>query len=347
MESSVKRLVRPNILSLQPYTCARNEYSGEARAWLDANENSMIDGLNRYPDPLQVEVKKRLAALRGVGVGNIFLGVGSDECIDIVYRTFCRPGIDNVVAIDPTYGMYSVCAAINDVEYRPVRLRPDFSIDEEALFAAMDENTKVLWICSPNNPTGNAFPVEQLRRIASRFSGITVIDEAYVDFSPLGSMVPEIPALPRLIVMQTFSKAWAAAAMRLGIAYAHPCIIGIFNNVKYPYNINILTQREAIRVLDSADDVLRVADCLVGERERLARSLRALPVVNKVYPSDANFLLVATTDADGLYAYLRDKGVIVRNRTHVTLCAGCLRITVGTPEENTILLDALASFHGE
>lgn len=347
MESSIKRLVRPNILALQPYTCARNEYSGEARAWLDANENSMIAGLNRYPDPLQIEVKKRLGAMRGVGVENIFLGVGSDECIDIIYRTFCRPGVDNVVAIDPTYGMYSVCAAINDVEYRPVKLRADFSIDEEALFSAVDENTKVLWICSPNNPTGNAFPPEQLRRIASRFSGITVVDEAYVDFSPLGSMVPELEALPRLIVMQTFSKAWASAAMRLGIAYAHPCIIGIFNNVKYPYNINILTQREALRVLDSADEVARVAHCLVSERERLAESLRSLPVVKKVYPSDANFLLVATTDADGLYAYLRDRGVIVRNRTRVTLCAGCLRVTVGTPEENALLLDVIAAFHAE
>lgn len=347
MESSIKRLVRPNILALQPYTCARNEYSGEARAWLDANENSMIAGLNRYPDPLQIEVKKRLGAMRGVGVENIFLGVGSDECIDIIYRTFCRPGVDNVVAIDPTYGMYSVCAAINDVEYRPVKLRADFSIDEEALFSAVDENTKVLWICSPNNPTGNAFPPEQLRRIASRFSGITVVDEAYVDFSPLGSMVPELEALPRLIVMQTFSKAWASAAMRLGIAYAHPCIIGIFNNVKYPYNINILTQREALRVLDSADEVARVAHCLVSERERLAESLRSLPVVKKVYPSDANFLLVAMTDADGLYAYLRDRGVIVRNRTRVTLCAGCLRVTVGTPEENALLLDVIAAFHAE
>lgn len=347
MESSIKRLVRPNILALQPYTCARNEYSGEARVWLDANENSMIAGLNRYPDPLQIEVKKRLGAMRGVGVENIFLGVGSDECIDIIYRTFCRPGVDNVVAIDPTYGMYSVCAAINDVEYRPVKLRADFSIDEEALFSAVDENTKVLWICSPNNPTGNAFPPEQLRRIASRFSGITVVDEAYVDFSPLGSMVPELEALPRLIVMQTFSKAWASAAMRLGIAYAHPCIIGIFNNVKYPYNINILTQREALRVLDSADEVARVAHCLVSERERLAESLRSLPVVKKVYPSDANFLLVATTDADGLYAYLRDRGVIVRNRTRVTLCAGCLRVTVGTPEENALLLDVIAAFHAE
>lgn len=341
---TLQQLVRPNILALQPYTCARNEYSGEARAWLDANENSMIQGLNRYPDPLQTDVKRRLAAIRGVDTGNIFLGVGSDECIDITYRTFCRPGIDNVVAIEPTYGMYSVCAAINDVEYRPVALRPDFTIDEDALFEAVDANTKVIWICSPNNPTGNAYPLEQLERIAGRFGGITVVDEAYVDFSPHGSMVSRLGRLPRLIVMQTFSKAWAAAAMRLGIAYAHSDIIGIFNNVKYPYNINILTQREALRVLDSADEVARVAEALVDERKRLAASLAALPVVTHVYPSDANFILVGTTDADGIYARLRDKGIIVRNRSRVALCAGCLRITVGTPEENALLLEALAEY---
>jgi histidinol-phosphate aminotransferase len=341
---TLQQLVRPNILALEPYTCARNEYSGEARAWLDANENSMISGLNRYPDPLQIEVKKQLTKVRNVAVENIFLGVGSDECIDITYRTFCRPGIDNVVAIEPTYGMYSVCAAINDVEYRRVALRPDFSIDEEALFAAVDANTKVLWICSPNNPTGNAYPLEQLERIASRFEGITVVDEAYVDFSPLGTMTSRLAALPRLIVMQTLSKAWAAAAIRLGIAYAHPDIIGIFNNVKYPYNINILTQREALRILSTADEVASVAKRLVEERESLADKLLALPVVKKIYPSHANFLLVETTDADGLYAALRDTGVIVRNRSRVTLCAGCLRITVGTPEENALLLDAISAF---
>ena len=229
---TLQQLVRPNILRLAPYTCARNEYSGEARAWLDANENSRIDGFNRYPDPLQTEVKKRLGALRGVNPANIFLGVGSDECIDLCYRVFCRPGIDNVVAIDPTYGMYKVCADINDIEYRPVALNPDFSIDVERLLAATDENTKVLWICSPNNPTGNAFPIATLREIASRFGGITVIDEAYVDFSPEGSMVPLLHDMENIIVMQTFSKAWAGAAIRLGIAYASTAIIDIFNKVK-------------------------------------------------------------------------------------------------------------------
>lgn len=235
---TLQQLVRPNIWSLKPYTCARNEYTGEARAWLDANENSRIDGYNRYPDPLQTEVKKRLAVLRGVSADRIFLGVGSDECIDIAYRVFCRPGVDNVVAIDPTYGMYEVCADINDVEYRPVSLGEGYSLDVDALLAATDANTKIIWICSPNNPTGNAFPLEQLKEVCSRFDGITVIDEAYIDFSDKGSMVAMLDEFPRLIVMQTFSKAWASAAIRLGIAYASREIVDIYNKVKYPYNIN-------------------------------------------------------------------------------------------------------------
>lgn len=258
------QLIRPNILSLEPYTCARNEYTGEARAWLDANENSRIDGFNRYPDPLQIEVKTRLGAMRGVSVDRIFLGVGSDECIDITYRVFCRPGIDNVVAIEPTYGMYSVCAAINDVEYRRVSLHSDFSLDIDALFAAVDENTKVIWICSPNNPTGNAFPLYELKKIVSGFDGIVVIDEAYVDFSEAGTMVESLDDFPNVIVMQTFSKAWASAALRLGIAFASKDIISIFNNVKYPYNINILTQRQALKVMDEAPKIKAVVEELVA-----------------------------------------------------------------------------------
>ncbi len=341
---TLNELVRPNILKLTPYTCARNEYTGEARAWLDANENSRIDGLNRYPDPLQTEVKRRLSEIKGVDASRIFLGVGSDECIDLCYRVFCRPGIDNAVAIDPTYGMYAVCAEINDVEYRPVKLNPDFSIDEEALFSAVDANTKVMWICSPNNPTGNAYPLEQLERIASRFEGITVVDEAYVDFSEQGSMLRHLDKYPRLVVMQTFSKAWASAAMRLGTAYAAKDIIDIFNNVKYPYNINILTQREAVRVLADHQHVADVADELVKAREVLAESLAGLDCVIKVYPSDANFLLVRVTDADSLYGRLKDAGVIVRNRSRVTLCEDCLRITVGNENENKLLIEKIREY---
>ncbi len=344
MNGFLKRLVRPNILNLAPYTCARNEYTGEARAWLDANENSLLDGLNRYPDPLQTEVKQRLAELRGVDPGMIFLGVGSDECIDLCYRVFCRPGTDNAVAIDPTYGMYKVCADINDVEYRPVNLNSDYSLDPDTLLAAADANTKVMWICSPNNPTGNAFDPAEIARVAGEFEGITVVDEAYVDFSPRGSMVPLLERFPRMIVMQTFSKAWGAAAMRLGIAYASPGIIDIFNKVKYPYNINILTQREALRRLAGADTVRLTAARLVELREELAGALRGLDAVVKVYPSDANFLLVKVTDADGLYSFLKDEGVIVRNRSRVNLCDGALRITVGSLEENTLLIEKIKCY---
>ena len=340
----LNQLIRPNILNLEPYTCARNEYTGEARAWLDANENSRIDGFNRYPDPLQIEVKTKLGAMRDVDVDRIFLGVGSDECIDITYRVFCRPGIDNVVAIEPTYGMYSVCAAINDVEYRNVRLRDDFSLDVEALFGAVDENTKVIWICSPNNPTGNAFPMDVLRDVASRFDGIVVVDEAYVDFSDAGSMVDVLDEYPNLIVMQTFSKAWASAALRLGIAFASREIISVFNNVKYPYNINILTQRQALSVLESADVIRKVVEELVAARDKLGERLSALECVRRVHPSDANFLLVEVTDAGALYEFLKSCGVIVRNRSRVALCGNCLRITVGTDEENDLLIEKMTEY---
>lgn len=340
----LNQLIRPNILNIEPYTCARNEYTGEARAWLDANENSRIDGFNRYPDPLQIEVKTKLGAMRGVDVDRIFLGVGSDECIDITYRVFCRPGIDNVVAIEPTYGMYSVCAAINDVEYRNVRLRDDFSLDVEALFGAVDGNTKVIWICSPNNPTGNAFPMDVLREVASRFDGIVVVDEAYVDFSDAGSMVDVLDEYPNLIVMQTFSKAWASAALRLGIAFASREIISVFNNVKYPYNINILTQRQALSVLESADVIRKVVEELVAARDKLGERLSALECVRRVHPSDANFLLVEVADAGALYEFLKSCGVIVRNRSRVALCGNCLRITVGTDEENDLLIEKMTEY---
>lgn len=344
MIMTLKELVRPNIWNLTPYTCARNEFTGEAHAWLDANENSRISGLNRYPDPLQWEVKRRLGAYRNVAPERIFLGVGSDECIDLAYRVFCRPGVDNVVAIEPTYGMYQVCADINDVEYRTVSLGEGFSLDVDALLDAVDENTKVIWICSPNNPTANAFPLEQLREVCSRFSGITVIDEAYIDFSPLGSMVQFLDEFPRMIVMQTFSKAWASAAMRLGIAYASTEIIDIYNKVKYPYNINELTQRQALSVLDDAAHVEAVTRELIDARNRLASQLADIPVVKKIYPSDANFILVEVSDASAIYAYLRDEGVIVRNRHRVHMCAGCLRITVGTEEEDSLLIEKLREY---
>lgn len=343
---TLKELTRPNIWNLEPYTCARDEFKGHASAWLDANENSVIEGLNRYPDPLQWKVKQQISEVMGMPAENIFLGVGSDECIDMCYRVFCRPGVDNVVAISPTYGMYGVCADINDVEYRQVPLRSDFSLDVDALLAAADVNTRVMWICSPNNPTGNAFPLSQLREIAARFEGITVIDEAYVDFSDLGTMAAFLDEFPRLIVLRTFSKAWAAAAVRLGIAFASIDIIALFNKVKYPYNINILTQREALRILADKEHVARVAAEIVAARNRLAIELGTLPIVERVYPSDANFLLVKMrgVDATEVYGYLCRNGVVVRNRSRVALCGNCLRITVGNERENELLIACLKNY---
>ena len=341
---TLNKLVRPNILSLEPYTCARNEFTGEARAWLDANENSRITEYNRYPDPLQIEVKRRLGAYRGVEIERMFFGVGSDECIDIAYRVFCRPGIDNVVAIEPTYGMYQVCAAINDIEYRRVSLHEDFSLNIDALLDACDENTKIIWICTPNNPTGNAYTREQLCEICRRFKGITIVDEAYIDFSPKGSMIEFLNEFPRLIVMQTFSKAWASAAIRLGVSYASSEIINIYNNVKYPYNINELTQRQALKALDNIANIENVTKELIDARKRLADSLATLDCVQKIYPSDANFLLVKVSNANDIYSFLRDNGVIVRNRCRVHLCGECLRITVGDESENNLLIEKLAEY---
>lgn len=341
---TLKELVRPNIWNLTPYTCARDEFSGEAKAWLDANENSRISGYNRYPDPLQHEVKQRLGKHRGISPEQIFLGVGSDECIDIAYRVFCRPGVDNVVAIEPTYGMYQVCAAVNDVEYRRVNLLEDFSMDIDAILAACDEHTKIIWICSPNNPTANAFPIDQIKEVCHKFHGITIIDEAYVDFSPVGSMVPFLNEFPRTIVMQTFSKAWASAAIRLGIAFASEDIISIYNKVKYPYNINILTQRQALTILDDADHINSIVKEIIDARQILAEQLYKLNLTRSIYPSDANFLLVKVSDANDIYQYLCQNGVVVRNRTRVTLCNNCLRITIGSQEENQLLIDYLKKY---
>ena len=341
---TLKDLVRPNIWNLSPYTCARNEFTGEALAWLDANENSRICQYNRYPDPLQMEVKQRLGAYRGVNPENIFLGVGSDECIDIAYRVFCRPGIDNVVAIEPTYGMYQVCADVNDVEYRRVSLNDDFSLDVDAIINACDEKTKIVWICSPNNPTANAFPLEQIKEICSRFNGITIVDEAYIDFSPVGSMVQFLNDYPRMIVMQTFSKAWASAAIRLGISYASDEIINIYNKVKYPYNISELTQQEALKVLADSTHIEAIVKELIGARNALAEKLSTLPDVKYIYPSDANFLLVKVSDADAIYNYLRDEKVIVRNRTRVHKCGECLRLTIGNDAENALLIEKLTEY---
>ena len=344
---NLQALVRPNIWNLVPYSSARSEFTGAASVFLDANENPFNNPYNRYPDPLQQEVKALIAQLRGVAAGQIFLGVGSDECIDVVYRTFCRPGVDNVVAMSPSYGMYEVCADINDVEYRRVPLTDDFSLDADAMLATADERTKVMWICSPNNPTGNAFALDEIEAICSRFAGIVVVDEAYIDFSTRGSMLSRLSSIPHLIVMQTLSKAWGSASVRLGIAYASAEIIGIFNKVKYPYNISLLTQRYAIDLLKRHSEVTAWVKQLTANRQWLIEALGSLRCVKHIYPTDANFVLVRVSDADAIYDYLRAGGIIVRNRNRVEKCLGCLRITVGTAEENEILINALKEYGKE
>lgn len=337
-------LVRPNILSLKPYSSARDEFHGEASVFLDANENPLNQPYNRYPDPLQRSLKQQVATLKGVGADRLFFGNGSDEPIDLVFRIFCEPGIDNVVAIDPTYGMYKVCADINHVAYKSVHLNPDFSLDASRLLAAIDKHTKVVFLCSPNNPTGNDLETDAVLQVLNTFEGITVIDEAYVDFSERPSYLTLLDQYPNLIVLQTFSKAWGMASVRLGMAFADPAIIRFFNTVKYPYNINLLTQRFVSAAVDQVDRTRQWVAMLVAERAVLSLALGELPLIKRVYPSDANFVLVNVDDPNTVYAYLVNKGIVVRNRHTVSLCQGCLRITVGTPEENNQLLDALAAY---
>ena len=344
MKIDLNKLLRPNIRQLKPYSSARNEFKGEASVFLDANENPFNPPYNRYPDPLQWEVKEKIAQIKGVSPENILLGVGSDEPIDLLFRAFCRPGINNVVAIDPTYGMYKVCADINDVEYRPVVLNEDFDFSPDKLLDACDENTKLIFLCSPNNPTGNALSVTKIVEVLTRFSGIVIVDEAYIDFSSQPSFLKKLNEYPNLVVLQTFSKAWGSAGIRLGMAFASSEIISIFNKIKYPYNINKLTQEHALILLSHQDQVRLWVKELIDERNELARQLAAFSFINKIYPSDANFLLVKTNDDQRLYNYLVTKGIIVRNRSNITLCMGCIRITVGTSEENQILLDALKEY---
>ena len=337
----IKNLIRPNILALAPYSCARDEFKGEASVYLDANESPYNNGTNRYPDPMQAEVKALLAPIKKVREEQIFLGNGSDEAIDLVYRIFCRPGIDNVVAPAPTYGMYQVCADINDIEYRAVPLKSDYQLDMDSMRAAIDQNTKAIWLCSPNNPTGNVFAREDLLWFLDNANAMVIVDEAYIDFSDKGTMVEMLDKYPNLIVLQTFSKAWGQAAIRLGIAMASADVISYFNNVKYPYNVNILTQQHAIGVLQNVDKKERQVAEILAQRDVLRELLLSVPCVKEIYPSDANFLLVKVDDANGIYKSLQEKGIIVRNRHRVTLCANCLRITVGTPTENAEIFNVL------
>lgn len=333
---------RKNIAALTPYSSARDEYSGhEARVFLDANESPYNAPYNRYPDPLQSELKAMIAPLKGVGIDNIFLGNGSDEAIDLVYRCFTEPRLDNVVAIAPTYGMYQVCADINDVEYRSVSLDDHFQLSASRLLQACDAHTKVVWLCSPNNPTGNHLLLDEIEQVLRQFKGIVVVDEAYADFSDRPSFRTRLSEFPNLIVLQTFSKAWASAGVRLGMAFASPEIISIFNKVKYPYNVNILTQEYAKTLLSEPQRLQQLTDQILRERSALMQAFAALPCCLQVFPTDANFFLARVTDAPRIYSSLVSKGIIVRNRHKVHLCGNCLRITIGTPEENAALLSAL------
>ena len=339
----VLKLARPNILGLEAYSTARDDCgSNQPEIFLDANENPYNNGINRYPDPHQKALKSRISEIKGIAAGSLFLGNGSDEAIDLVYRVFCEPGESNTVSIAPSYGMYEVAAAMNDVEFRKVQLRPDFSMDTEAMLAATDSKTRLMFICSPNNPTGNSFPAEQIEELLERFGGVVVLDEAYIDFSVMPSLASLVKRYPNLIVLQTLSKAWGMAGLRIGLAVADPAVISLMSKVKYPYNINVVAQKMALMKLDEAAKDKAVAE-IVGQRFRLEKELRKCPEVKGIYSSDANFLLVRFDNPDEVYGRLLAGGVIVRNRSKVPGCEGCLRITVGTPAENDRLLRLLAS----
>ena len=338
-------LARPNIRSLAPYSTARDECKAQIGSFLDANENPIDNGYNRYPDPRQIQLKGMISTLKGMPVKNIFIGNGSDEAIDLCFRVFCRPGVDNAVSIAPTYGMYKVAADINDIQMREVPLREGFELPVDGLLAACDQQTKLMFICSPNNPTGNAFPVSEILTLAERFDGMLVVDEAYIDFSSQESMLRHISEYPNLIVLQTLSKAYGMAALRLGLAFGDERTMAMFSNVKYPYNISLASMEKAMTLLRR--DVSAEVECIKAERARMAEALAVLPRVRKVWPSDANFLLVEVDDARGMYSELLDKQVIVRDRSKVSGCAGCLRITVGTKEENDKVLAVIGGLQPE
>lgn len=342
----LERLLRPNIRKLVPYSSARDEFTGEAKIYLDANENSLgsplLQWYNRYPDPLQKNVKEKLGAIKGVGPDHIFLGNGSDECIDILIRAVCEPAIDNVIVCPPTYGMYQVCADINNVEVRRVPLTAGFQLDLPAIEAAIDGHTKIIFLCSPNNPTGNSLHREDVEAVLHNYFGLVVVDEAYINFSRSRSFIPDLAEYPNLVVLQTLSKAWGLAALRVGMAFASAELIRVMNKVKPPYNINQASQELTLKALEEVGQVNDMIRELVAQRQRLEAALPQLPVVLKVYPSDANFLLVKVTDPRRIYEAMLREGIVLRDRSNVTLCEGCLRITVGTAAENDALLDVLA-----
>ena len=350
MEFNLENLVKANIKNMTAYSSARHEFSGEASIFLDANENSfgspLPDSFNRYPDPLQMEVKEKLSKIKGVPTQNIFLGNGSDEAIDLLFRIFCEPGRDNAIIFPPTYGMYEVCAEMNDVKVKKVNLTKDYQLDIDTIENAIDPFTKLIFICSPNNPTGNSINRTDIEIILNNFNGIVIIDEAYINYAKQKTFISALTEYPNLVVMQTLSKAWGLAGLRLGMAFASQQIIDLFNKVKYPYNINTATQLLALDALNNIEWVNQHISITVSEREKLKTDLLDLPATEVIYLSDANFLLIKIKDARSIYEKLCIEGIIVRDRSKVILCDDCLRITIGTPDENSKLIDSLKKYNG-
>lgn len=333
--------LRPNIVKLVPYSSARDEYSGAEGIFLDANESPFETGLNRYPDPYQKELKVALSGIKGVAAENLLLGNGSDEVIDLIIRAFCEPGAEEIIVLPPTYGMYKVSAGINNVGVKEVALQADFSLDVDMILNTITKATKVIFICSPNNPTGNLIPREQIRKILDNFSGIVVVDEAYIDYCPSASCTDLLKEYPQLIIMQTLSKAWGLAGIRLGIMIAGPEIIQVMNKVKPPYNVNILTQRIALEAVSNPQQKESWVKAVIEQRKVMEDILNSYSVVEEVFPGDANFLLVKFKDPGKVFRYLLEKKIIVRDRSNVPMCEGSLRLTVGTLQENIKLLTAI------
>lgn len=344
---NLEKLIRPNIQRMKAYSSARDEYKGHEGIFLDANENPYNDPYNRYPDPLQNELKKKLGEIKKIDPSRIFLGNGSDEAIDLLIRAFCEPGKDAVLSISPSYGMYQVAAETNAVEFRTVLLNPDFTLDVPRLMNAINPSVKIIFICSPNNPSGNVFRKADLMAILENFDGILLVDEAYIDFSPENTILGELNQYPNLVVLQTFSKAWGLAGIRLGIAYASEGIIAVLNKIKYPYNVNVLTQKVALDALNNRSKKEKWVKNIIQQREILSEQLKQMKVTGHVYPSDANFLLVKAKKSDELFNYLINTQIITRNRSKVVLCEDCIRITVGTEKENKMLLNAISKFEQE
>ncbi len=341
---NLNTLVRKNVLALSPYSSARDEFDNTAKVYIDANENPYGTGTNRYPDPFQKALKTKIGEVKGVNPHNMLLGNGSDEVLDLLFRAFCEPGEDNVIMHNPGYGMYPVLAGINNVEIRKVNLEDGFKLNPSKMIEASDKNTKLFFICSPNNPSGNILNKANIQKILAVKNALVVIDEAYIDFAPTDSWLTELNNYPNLVVCQTLSKAWGLAGLRVGMCFASKAIIKVLNSIKPPYNLNVLSQQEALNALTNEALFKINLNKILYEKTKLEANLKKLAYVNNVYRSDANFLLIKVSNAHGLYHFLLKNKVVVRNRSKEYLCDNCLRITIGTPEENNILLNCLKNY---